>query len=165
MSTKRFFSSIVISLFLVGAIFAQPQPAQTPPMGPPPVHGKMLQALNLTDQQRTQIEDLHLALQKKMVALRADLQKLRADYKLMLIDPKVSESRLKGQLQKIADLRVKMGLERAKTQRKIRSLLNSEQQKKFDAMILSGPKGKKMMKNKMMHHSGRMAPRNRMMRR
>ena len=165
MFAKRLLSVIVLSLFLTGAIWAQPQPAQNPPMGPPPAPMKMYRGLNLTDQQRSQIEDLHLALQKKLVTQRADLQKLNAEYKLMLINPKVSESSLKAQLQKIADVQVKMKLERAKTQRKIRSLLNDEQKKKFDAMILSGPKGKKMMHHKMMHRPGRMAPRQRMMKR
>ena len=165
MLAKRLLSIVVVSLFLVSAIFAQPQPGQNPPMGPPPAHGKMYQALNLTDQQRSQIEDLHLALEKKMIPLRADLQKLNADYKLMLIDPKVSESALKAQLQKIADLRIKMALERAKNQRKIRSLLNAEQKKKFDAMILNGPKHKKMMGRQMMHRPSKMAPRGHRMRR
>lgn len=165
MLAKRLLSIAVVSLFLVSAIFAQPQPGQNPPMGPPPAHGKMFQALNLTDQQRGQIEDLHLALEKKLIPLQADLQKLNANYKLMLIDPKVSESSLKAQLQKIADLRVKMALERAKNQRKIRSLLNDVQKKKFDAMILSGPKQKQMMKHRMMHRPGKMAPRGHQMRR
>ena len=164
MLAKRFFSFIILILFLASATFAQPMAAQNPPMGPPPQgHPQMYRALNLTDQQRSQIEDLHLALQKKLIPLRADLQKLRSEYKLMLINDKVSESKLKAQLQKISDLRAQMAFEQAKTKRKIRSLLNDEQKKKFDAMILSGPKAKRMIKGRMMHRPGKMAPRSRMM--
>ncbi len=166
MLAKRFFSFIIVSLFLVSTTFAQPMPVQNPPMGPPPQpHSQMYRALNLTDQQRSQIEDLHLTLQKKLVPLRADLQKLRSEYKLMLINDKVSESKLKAQLQKISDLRAQMAFEQAKTKRKIRALLNSEQKKKFDAMILSGPKAQKMLKRKMMHRPSRMAPRSPIMQR
>jgi len=145
MFAKRVLSTIIAGLFLATALLAQP-PVPTPaPKGTPPVMPgpRMYAALNLTDQQRAQIDDLHLALQKKMIALRADLQKLNAEYKLMLIDPKVSEKGLKAQLQKIADVRLQMALERAKNVRKIRSLLNAEQQKKFDAFVLSRKSGRR----------------------
>lgn len=139
MFAKRVLSTIIAGLFLATALFAQPSAPTPVPKGTAPVMPgpRMYAALNLTDQQRAQIDDLHLALQKKMIALRANLQKLNAEYKLMLIDPKVSEKGLKAQLQKIADVRLQMALERAKNVRKIRSLLNAEQQKKFDAFILS----------------------------
>ncbi len=155
MLAKRILSIFVISLFLVSAIFAQPQPGQNPPMGPPPEHGQMYKALQLTDQQRSQIADLHLALQKKLLPMRADLQKLQSEYKLMLINDKVTDNKLKAQLQKISDLRAKIAFEEAKTKRKIRSLLNDEQKKKFDAMVLRGPKAKKMMHKRIMHRPGK----------
>ncbi len=157
MLAKRMLSVVVMSLFLATAIFAQPMPQQK---APNPPAGRMFNALNLTDQQRSQMEDLHLSLEKTLIPMRADLQKLNADYKLMIIDPKVSETDLKKQLQKMAGLRINMALERAKNQRKIRSLLNTEQKKKFDAMILSGPKAKRMGRKMMMHRRPRTAPRN-----
>ncbi len=145
MFAKRVLSTIIAALFLATALFAQPPaPAPTPKGTAPVMPGpRMYAALNLTDQQRAQIDDLHLALQKKMIALRADLQKLNAEYKLMLIDPKVSEKGLKAQLQKIANVRLQMALERAKNVRKIRSLLNAEQQKRFDAFVLSKKRGRR----------------------
>ncbi|NOX90690.1 MAG: Spy/CpxP family protein refolding chaperone [Calditrichaeota bacterium] len=150
---KRILSLVVITLLTVGVLTAQPQPGpQMPPPGAP-----MLKALNLTDEQRDQIADFRLELQKKMVAMRGDLQKLQSEYRLMLIDDKVSEKELQKQLQKIGDLRIKMALERAKNQRKIRSLLTDVQKKKFDAMILAGPKGR--MKARMMKRHSERAPR------
>ncbi len=145
MFAKRVLSTIIAALFLTTALFAQPPASAPTPKGTAPVMPgpRMYAALNLTDQQRAQIDDLHLALQKKMIALRADLQKLNAEYKLMLIDPKVSEKGLKAQLQKIANVRLQMALERAKNVRKIRSLLNAEQQKRFDAFVLSKKRGRR----------------------
>lgn len=151
MLAKRILSVAVMSLLLVTAIFAQPTPMQKM-QAPNPPQAPMYRALNLTDQQRSQIEDLHLALEKKLTPLRADLQKLQADYKLMLVDPKVSEASLEKQLKKIADVRTQMALERAKNQRKIRSLLNHEQKKKFDAMILKGPRARRMGHKMNMRH-------------
>lgn len=152
MLAKRMLAITVVSLLLIGSVFAQPGPG---PMGPQqgPQGIQMFKALNLTDEQRSKIEDLHLEMQKKMLSMQGDLQKLEKDFRLMVIDEKVSESQLQKQLQKIHDLKLKMALERAKNHRKIRSLLNDEQKKKFDAMYLAGPKvrkaGRAMMKHRM----------------
>lgn len=116
------------------------------PMGRGMGQGPRMQAqnmLNLTDEQQTQIDQLRLELQKEMTPLQTRMQNLRSEYKLMLIDEKNSESALKAQLNKIADLRTQMEIVKAKHQRKVRSLLTDEQKVKFDQRILSG-RGKGM---------------------
>jgi len=149
MLTKRILAITVVSLLFIGSIFAQPGPG---PMAATQGHPglQMFKALNLTDEQRSKIEDLHLEMQKKMLSMQGDLQKLEKDFRLMVIDEKVSESQLQKQLQKIHDLKLKMALEKAKNQRKIRSLLTDEQKKKFDSIYLSGPKLRKAGRAKMM---------------
>ncbi len=149
MLTKRILAITVVSLLLIGSVFAQQGPG---PMAALQGHPglQMFKALNLTDEQRSKIEDLHLEMQKKMLSMQGDLQKLEKDFRLMVIDEKVSESQLQKQLQKIHDLKLKMALEKAKNHRKIRSLLTDEQKKKFDSMYLSGPKLRKAGRAKMM---------------
>ncbi|APF20261.1 Spy/CpxP family protein refolding chaperone [Caldithrix abyssi] len=140
MLTKKIYSVVVIGLLLVGGLFAQP--------GPGPMQGQfgnmpMLRGLDLTAEQLNSVLDIRLDMQKKMIAMQGDLQKLQKDFRLMVIDEKVSDKQLEKQLQKIHDLKLKMALERAKHHRQIRSLLTDAQKKKFDTMFLMGHKGKK----------------------
>ncbi len=158
MLTKRILAIAVVSLLLMGSVFAQPGPGKMgPQQGQPGL--QMFKGLNLTDEQRSKIEDLHLEMQKKMISMQGDLQKLEKDFRLMVIDEKVSDSQLQHQLQKIHDLKLKMELERAKNHRKVRSLLTDDQKKKFDSMYLKGPQARKaaraMMKNRMKRNPNR----------
>ena len=87
-----------------------------------------------------------------MLTMQGDLQKLQKDFRLMVINEKVSDKQLENQLRKIHDLKLKMALERTKHQRKIRSLLNDEQKKKFDSMFLAGPKPHRGAKARIKRH-------------
>ena len=159
MLAKRILTIAVFSLLLVGGLFAQP--------GPGPMQNQpcmlMLNGLNLTDQQLSQVQNLRLELQKKMLTMQGDLQKLQKDFRLMVINENVSEKQLEKQLRKIHDLKLKMALERTKHQRKIRSLLTDEQKNKFDSMFLTRPKAKKggrpMMKHRMKNAPQGFSPR------
>ncbi len=141
MFAKRAILIAIISLFLLGTVIAQPGPKPQPNYPFLPI----FRGLNLSEDQQSKIEDLHLAMQKKMITLRGELQKLQSDFRLMVIDDKVSEGQLEKQLRKIHELKLKMDLERAKTKRKVRALLTDVQKKKFDSMYLAGPKAKKFM--------------------
>lgn len=96
--------------------------------------------LDLTEEQQAKISKMRLEMQKEMTPLRSKVQTLRSEYKLMIIDEKISEADLKSKLDEISGLRKDMALKRAKHQRQVRSILTDEQKVKFDQRILSGRK-------------------------
>lgn len=127
-------------LLSVSAIFAQQGQGMrgTMPDGDRPGFEKG--ALDLTEEQQTKISKMRLEMQKQMTPLRSKVQTLRSEYKLMIIDEKISEADLKSKLDEISGLRKDMALKRAKHQRQVRSILTDEQKVKFDQRILSGRK-------------------------
>lgn len=144
------FSLALIVLLTAGSLFAQPPGVRGNRSDMPDFRRGT--ALDLSAEQQTKIDKLRLDLQKMAAPLRADVQSLQTAYRLMIIDPKVSESKLKTQLGKISAKRQALALLRAKHQRQIRSLLTDEQKVKFDQRIISGH-GKK---GRMGHKGGKM---------
>ena len=156
----------LIVLLSAGSLFAQP-PGMRGNMPPASgMMGAMQQApnvlpgtfLGLSAEQQTAIAKLRLEQQKMAAPLRAEVQSLRSAYRLMLIDPKVSESKLKAQFAKISAKRQALALLQAKHQRAVRNLLTDEQKVKFDQRILSGhgKRGCRGKKGGMMNSNGRM---------
>ncbi len=153
---RIFIPSLALIVFLTaGSLFAQP-PGMKGNMPPAP-NFRQGAALDLSAEQQTKIDKLRLDLQKMAAPLQADVQSLQTAYRLMIIDPKVSESQLKAQLSKISAKRQALALQRAKHQRQVRSLLTDEQKVKFDQRIISGH-GKK---GRMGHKGGKMPRRGR----
>ena len=156
----------LIVLLTAGSLFAQP-PGMRGNMPPAPgMMGTMPPApnvlpgalLGLSAEQQTAIAKLRLEHQKMAAPLRAEVQSLRTTYRLMLIDSKVSESKLKSQFAKISAKRQALALLQAKHQRAVRNLLTDEQKVKFDQRILSGHGRRGCMGHKggMMKSNGRM---------
>ncbi len=137
---------LTLSLFiLTGSLLAQPRQAGAGPMQPPmkQMMGQRIlgtKMLGLTADQQKKVDALRLDFQKKMLPLRDEVRALQNSYKLLIIDDKASEGKLKAQLQKISAKRQEMALLRAKHMREVRSLLTDEQKIKFDQHILSSKK-------------------------
>jgi Spy/CpxP family protein refolding chaperone len=128
--------------------------------------GGMMGFPNLTDEQRTKMQDLRLAHQKEMIPLKSDLQKLHANMKLEITADKFSESKVKSIQGEISKVMNEIASKTILHQRAVRDLLTPEQRKHFDARILSGGmmgngggmRGGMMGPAKMMRRGGRMAP-------
>ncbi len=144
----------LIVLLTAGSLFAQP-PGMKGNMSPAP-NFRQGAVLGLSAEQQTKIDKLRLEHQKMTAPLRADVQSLQTAYRLMIIDPKISESKLKAQLSKISAKRQALALLRAKHQRQVRSLLTDEQKVKFDQRIISGhgKKGRMGHKGHKMYKGG-----------
>jgi protein CpxP len=115
--------------------------------------------LKLTDEQKTKIQDLHLALQKEVLPVRAELQKQRANLKLELTADKFNEGKVKSIEAEISKLTSDIALKTALHQRAVRDLLTPDQKKQFDQHILSGGpmgQGGGMGQGMMMGRGGRM---------
>lgn len=131
----------IVSLVLVFMISTTSLMAQPRQFGGRGMHCQQANILDLTEEQQLQFDKLRLAHQKAMIPLREQLQALRSDYRLMIIDENASKGDLEKQLDKIAGVRKDMGLQRAEHQRQLRALLTDAQKVKFDAHILSKKRG------------------------
>ncbi len=131
-------SAILGSLLFTGAIFAQ--------KGPGDMSGKhfkrMAKMLDLNDEQISKMTDMHLQMQKDMIPLRSKMQTLKGELKLVQTADKFELGKAEKIVKEMQALRTQMEMNRIKHQQEMRSLLNDDQRKKFDAHLLSGgPKG------------------------
>lgn len=102
---------------------------------------RMMTRLNLTEQQRTQIEEIHLNGQKGMIPLRNNLQEKNAQLRTLKMSEEYDEAAVNTLIEEIGELRTAMMAMRTGHQQQIRNILNEEQRIKFDTMMqLRGPK-------------------------
>jgi len=153
-------SMVVLSLVLAISAFGQ-QDQQKQPAAPKQVQGMMMGKmhgnmggkmggmmngsqggpmafLKLTDEQKTKVQDLALAHQKDVIAVRAELQKQQAALKLEITADKFNEGKVKSIQGEISKLRSEMAAKMVVHQRAVRDLLTPEQKKQFDQHILAG---------------------------
>ena len=132
---KRLFiiTAILGGILLTGAMFAQ--------KGPGPMSGqhfkRMAKMLDLNDEQIARMQDMHLQMQKEMIPLRSKMQTLRGELKLVQTADKFEPGKAEKLVKEMQALRTQMEMKRIKHQQEMRSLLNDEQRKKFDAHLLS----------------------------
>lgn len=157
--------TFIFSLIFMVALTTSNVFAQRPGFGQDKPMGERFQKynnLNLTDDQKTQIDKLRLEHQKEILPLRNEVHNLQSEYKLLIIDNKVSEAKLKKHAENISSLRETLSLKHALHQRQVRSLLTDEQKVKFDQHIISGrgQKGPRGQKGCVMGQDGRRGNRN-----
>jgi Spy/CpxP family protein refolding chaperone len=118
---------------LVGLLLGLPLLAwSAPPMQ------RMMGQLDLTDQQKTQVQTLCRDHQKAMIPLQDDLRSLRHQMQLLITKENASSGEIKTLAGKIGTATEKIAQEKADHMLKIRNLLTPEQRTKFDMMILNG---------------------------
>lgn len=133
---KRLFiiTAILGSMLFTGAMFAQP--------GPGKMSGKhfkrIAKMLDLNDEQIAKMQDMHLQMQKEMIPLRSKMQTLKGQLKLVQTADKFELGKAEKLIKEMQALRTQMEMKRIKHQQEMRSLLNADQRKKFDAHLLSG---------------------------
>lgn len=101
--------------------------------GPPRERGPDL--LQLTDEQRSSIQDMKLQFERKVSSLRTELHKHRSDLRLEITAEKFNENKVKSILGSISQLRSEIGLMRARHHRSIREILTPEQRNQFDLRL------------------------------
>ncbi|MDZ7263889.1 MAG: Spy/CpxP family protein refolding chaperone [candidate division KSB1 bacterium] len=101
--------------------------------------GTPFAALNLTDDQKTKLEDLRLAHQKEMLPLRTELQSKMASLRLLQTEEKPDLKKIDQLIDDTQVIRSKMQKARVRHHLEIRKLLTPEQQKKFDSRMLMAP--------------------------
>ncbi len=103
------------------------------------VRGKMIEKLNLTDQQQTQIEEFRFTHKKKMIDLRADVEKKKLGLKELQSSANFSRDDYITKVGEIISAENIIKLERANHRMDVYELLDAEQQETWNKI--------KMMKN------------------
>jgi len=127
--------AVVIMLFTT-AIYSQPADNSRRGHGPNSSSfrdgkgfGLLFDKLNLTDSQKDKINSLRTEHQKKMIDLRADLQKARLDEKELRNSDNISRSDVVKVTEKINKIRDEISLLRANHRMDIYEVLTPEQKK------------------------------------
>ncbi|MGE5354258.1 MAG: Spy/CpxP family protein refolding chaperone [Acidobacteriota bacterium] len=164
----------LIAVLPLGNLFAQQtqQPPQGKGQGRMPGRQKMLQELNLSQDQKDQIQKLRTEHQKQMVDYRSDIQKTRIDIKNLFTGNNPDEGKILDLSKKVSDIQADMKASSIKNWFQIYNLLNDQQKATFRKMAPMlregmgkgfqqrgrGMMGKGMMGKGMMQHRGKMAP-------
>lgn len=120
---KSFFNIIFLGILLslsISSVYAQPMKRQN-------IRQNIYSKLNLTDEQQDKIEQLRINHQKKMVDLRADLEKSQLELKDLMIKGNYSRTDYLKTVQNIQKKREVMSTERANHQMDIYEILTPEQ--------------------------------------
>ncbi len=106
-------------------------------------HGGMRceQLLNLTEDQKTEIENLKIPHRKEMLNLNTQLMEKRAKLNTLLIADNPDMKAINSVIEDMGKTRTAIQKGRISHRMKVRSLLNDEQKVIFDANMLKGRKG------------------------
>jgi Spy/CpxP family protein refolding chaperone len=134
---KRYILFFLIFTMLLNLqlLFAQPADNDCPPH-----RDRMGNMLNLSDEQKSKIEDLRLNFQKEKLPLQSKIHELRTNLKLELTKDSYNEKKVDQLLDQVESLKTEMHKKRINHMRNVRNLLTDEQKKKFDMHVLSDRK-------------------------
>ncbi len=155
---KNIAVAVIVGLLLAtsGVVLAQPGVAGGPEMG------RVWARLNLTDDQRKQIQDLHLKLAKETLPLRNELGVKRLELKELMMADKPNLKAIESKIDEIKKLEAALQKKRVANRLAVRSILTPEQQKELVKLRQLGKMkhhGKKSMHRPgCMHGHGMMMP-------
>jgi Spy/CpxP family protein refolding chaperone len=131
---KLFSLVMLVFMLLMISSFVYGQPEDG---GNPPPMKRMGRMLDLTDEQRSQVEDLRLSFEKEKLPLQSKIHELQNDLKLELTRDSFDEKKANQLLGQIESVRTELHKKRINHMRSVRNILNEDQKKKFDMHILS----------------------------
>ncbi|MFD2531964.1 Spy/CpxP family protein refolding chaperone [Gracilimonas halophila] len=94
---------------------------------------RMMSRLNLTSEQKAQVEEIHLNGQKGMIILRNKMQEKNALLRSLRMSEEYDETAVNVLIEEIGELRTAMMVMRTAHMQQVRELLTPEQRIKFDA--------------------------------
>jgi Spy/CpxP family protein refolding chaperone len=96
-------------------------------------HYKMMkEKLNLTDTQNEAVEEIHFSHKRKMIDLKADIEKKKLDMKELLSNGNYTRDDYLNKVKAISDAKEKMALVKANHRMDVYDLLTEEQRKTFN---------------------------------
>jgi len=92
---------------------------------------EFIESLNLSEEQKTEINKTLLDFQKDAVELRNSIQIGELEVKALLLEPQTELVKIRAKLQEIADLQIELKMKRIEEYLAVKSILTSEQQAKL----------------------------------
>lgn len=121
---------------------------------------RMIQELELTDEQVSRLEKMKVTHMKKMIDMKADKQKMMIDLKMMMKETDMNVTGIETLLQKVANKKVQMQVSKLKAYQEAKSVLTVAQKTKVDDFC-SGKyfmnRRKSMKSNKMKRNKGKVS--------
>ncbi|MEQ9301494.1 MAG: periplasmic heavy metal sensor [Cyclobacteriaceae bacterium] len=101
-------------------------------------HGpeRMMERLDMTDDQKAEAEQLHLRMRKAILPIENEIGEKAARLKTLMSGGAANEDAIYDVIEEIGMLEISMKKERASTRLAVRELLTEDQQIKFDQMPL-----------------------------
>ena len=96
-----------------------------------------LEKLGLTEDQTTDIEPLHIEMQKKQAQFKADYKIAKIDFMKIMETKDFDLDKASAAAKNIAEIKTAHELDKLKTMKKIRNILTDEQFNKMDKMMMS----------------------------
>lgn len=151
MKTKK------IMMLLLALIFATFTYAQN---GPKWEGRGFMGRLNLTDEQKSKVENLRLELQKKQVTIRSKIQTSRIELKQILNADKLDKSAIEKKLNEISKLEIEQKMNFINHWEQVNQILTPEQQKiwKNSLRLFDSPFKKNMMQKGLRDKRGLRGP-------
>ena len=136
MKVTKYLAVFFISLLIFGSLNAQP--AQFGEKGRHdgdfrgPNPERMMDRLNLTDEQKSEFEKIHTSTMKEALPIKNQIDEKEAELKTLETAENADLSKINKTIDEIGSLKTKLAKLHAAGKQKIRSLLTEEQRIKFD---------------------------------
>ena len=100
---------------------------------------KFMGKLNLTDEQKKDVEKIHVDAEKQRIAQKAKVETARVDLQQLFKADTPDKSAIEKKMNDIADLEVQMHMIKINSWFAVNKLLNPEQQKTWKKVLEHGP--------------------------
>ena len=98
---------------------------------------ELVESLNLSEEQKTEIQKIDLNFQKEMMGLKNEVEINQLEIKILFLEKDPELVKIRAKLQEIADLQIELKMKRIEEYLAVKSILTSEQQEKLPLGIPS----------------------------
>ena len=137
---KQFVMTTLLAAALAAPSYAQPQAGPGPQGQGQRIRIErrgMMDQLNLTEQQETQMQKLRLDMQKKQVALQSKIRMARLELKEIYLADNPEKSAIEKKMKEISDLQHQSKIARVDHQFAVKNILTAEQQKIWKKNVMN----------------------------
>ncbi|HAJ33380.1 MAG TPA: hypothetical protein DCK79_08410 [Candidatus Atribacteria bacterium] len=92
---------------------------------------ELVESLNLSEEQKTEIKKIDLNFQKEMLGLKNKVEINQLEIKILFLEKDPELAKIRAKLQEIADLQTELKMKRIEEYLAVKSILTSEQQEKL----------------------------------
>ena len=92
---------------------------------------ELVESLNLSEEQKTEIKKIDLNFQKELLGLRNDVEISQLEIRILFLETEPNLVKIRAKLQEIADLQTELKMKGIEEYLAVKSILTSEQQEKL----------------------------------